>query len=55
MTDGSLWEVDSFSRTDAMLWRPREEVTAVEIYGGYRVRFVNSDTGETAEAKRLRD
>jgi hypothetical protein len=52
LEDGSLWELSSFSRVDAILWLVTEKivVTAGDM-PGYPYKLINPDGESAAEAK----
>ena len=56
LEDGSLWEISSLDKIEAMLWLVTEEITVVESNNPlYSYKLINTDTGESAEAKLIFD
>lgn len=52
LEDGSLWEVSSIDRINTMLWLVTENITIIESGNPlYPYKLINSDSGNTAEAK----
>ena len=52
LEDGSLWEISSIDRINTMLWLVTEEITVIESGNPlYPYKLINSDSGDTAEAK----
>jgi hypothetical protein len=48
LEDGSVWLIDDVSRIDTALWLP---LTEIVVCPG---KLINTDDGETADARRLR-
>lgn len=56
LEDGSTWEISSIDRIYTMLWLPLTNITVTESdhpVGKYRYLLLNTDDGETAQAKLL--
>ena len=54
LEDGSLWELSSFSRVDAILWLPVEKIVVTGgDMPGYPYKLVNPDSKSAADAKLL--
>jgi hypothetical protein len=48
LEDGSVWQVSSIDRIDSTLWSSMDDIVACDG------RLVNTDQGETVDAKRLK-
>lgn len=56
LEDGSTWEVSPLDRIDCILWLPLTDIVVAESNNPlYPYRLINSDDGETVEAKLLSD
>lgn len=54
LEDGSIWEIDTIDKIDAMLWLPLSNITVVESNSGspgFDYLLINTDDGEKAHAK----
>ncbi|MCZ6689958.1 MAG: hypothetical protein O7H41_10175 [Planctomycetota bacterium] len=51
LEDGSLWEISPIDRIDTMLWLPITNITVLENEGFFPYKLVNTDDGESVEAK----
>ena len=53
LEDGSIWEISPIDIIYTMLWLPITEIYVMENQGVYPYKLINTDDGETAEAKYL--
>jgi hypothetical protein len=56
LDDGSLWQVDSYDKLDAMLWLSISRIRVFESSDGmpgFDYLIVNTDDGEKVHAKYL--
>ena len=52
LEDGSLWEISPIDRINTMLWLVAEKIIVIENADPfYPYKLINSDSGDTAEAK----
>ena len=49
--DGSLWEVSPIDVVPSMIWLPVSDVTVIESDGIFPYKIINTDDGESVEAK----
>jgi hypothetical protein len=55
LEDDSVWEISELDRLDVSLWLPNDEITVADNPSNpfYPYKLINTDQGETAEAKLL--
>jgi len=55
LEDNSVWEISELDRLDVSLWLPSDDITVVDnpLNPFYPYKLINTDQGETAEAKLL--
>jgi hypothetical protein len=55
LEDDSVWEISELDRSDVSLWLSNDEITVVDNPSNpfYPYKLINTDQGETAEAKLL--
>lgn len=51
LEDGSLWEVSPIDVVTSMIWLPVSDVTVIESDGIFPYKIINTDDGESVEAK----